>query len=217
MTVTTQEEHILRKALGQPFTTESKHRIRRGYTIVIRRCKEIMKHLWQCNHKTFVSQDDLDQAIFFNAGGDYRTLKRYRGFELYSRGRKDEPRRRLKHVPGYLERLRYIKRVGALKYQVLHEVVDLSYHREQTVFSRVFGSKMNSHISKLEMCVCKGEKDGMEEKEAIAPSTTKNQQTTTHTPHTFLKRCRKHSKNKPSHQRRGHNGRWATEARKETL
>jgi len=216
MTMTAQEERILRKALGQPFTTEPKHRIRRGYTIVIRRCKEIMKHLWQCGHRTFVSQDDLDQAIFFNAGGDYRTLKRYRGFEIYSRGRKLDPPRRLKHVPGYLERLRYIQRVGAGKYRVFHEYVNLSYHREQTVFSRVFGSKMKGHSFKPEMCVCEGEKDRIGVTDVLAsPTTTKNQQTTTHTPHTNLKRCVKHRKNEPS--RRDENGAWLSQKEQQIL
>lgn len=215
------QERILRKttifeAISRPFTTEPKiRRIRRGHTIVIRRCKEIMKHLWQCGHKIIISRNDLDNAIFYNAGGDYRTLKRYRGFDVYSKGRKLDPPRLLKHIPGYLERLRYIQRFGNGKYRIFHENVPLDYHCEQVVFSTPLGVNMNGNMSKMEMCACEGEKDRMGVTDVVASTTTKKQQTTTHHPHTNLERCVKHGKNEPSHQRRDHNGRWLSEHRSE--
>lgn len=133
------------------FTTEgTRFRIRRGHTIIIRRCKAIMRLLWQTNHRQIASEEEIDQAIFYCAGGDFRTLGRYRGF--YSN-------RSMKSVDGYLQRLRYIEKAkgrtknGCPLYFVNHQT--LPYYTRQAVFSPFQSPTRGDrpHIQSKNVCV----------------------------------------------------------------
>jgi hypothetical protein len=149
-------ERILRKTLEiieRPFTTEVKgFRIRTGYTIVIRRCQDVMKMLWQRNMKKVASKDEIESAIFFCVGGDYRTIKKYIGFERVTKGGTPI------WTPGYLERLHYIEKLpgGFSKpnYRLNHIYVPLNYHYEEK-FPSVPSSQICEGSSSInKMCVC---------------------------------------------------------------
>jgi len=156
------------------FTTASKgFRIRRGRTIIIRRCKDIMRHLWQTNHRRTVTQGDLDQAIFFCAGGDYRTIRRYRGFYLP---------KAMRSVPGYLQRLRYIERVGfkegQLWFLLNHET--LPYYSKQVNFGAPSGANNDRLHSQAENVCVQGRAES--QRQVTSPhNTIKQQQHNTHT------------------------------------
>jgi len=113
------ERTLTERVIEKPFTTEPRFRIYRGHTITIRRCYNIAKHLKQCGFKTgdILKDDDVDNAVFHCVGGDYRTAKRYKGYDIFSRpkfaqGAMVEPGRYIKHVKGYLERLHILTREG---------------------------------------------------------------------------------------------------------
>ena len=173
------------------FTTESKgFRIRRGHTIIIRRCKDIMRHLWQTAHKGSATREIIDQAIFFCAGGDYRTIRRYRGFYLS---------KAQKYIPGYLQRLRFIERVGERNGQILYLVNHrtLPYFRKQANFSAPSGSKSDSHTSKVKMCVGNSQGQQRHGERLKQHSTVKTQYNNT-TTHTNRSSESKKSKQKPT-------------------
>jgi hypothetical protein len=114
------------------FTTEPKLKIFRGHTITIRRAYNVAKHLKQCGFKTgdILTDDDVDNAVFHCVGGDYRTAKRYKGYDIYTRpkfsqGAMVEPGRFIKHVKGYLERLHILSRSDK-GYRLFLGVIDFS-------------------------------------------------------------------------------------------
>ena len=164
-----------------PFEQKPKYRIRRGHTTVIRRANGTMRHLYQTGHRDEVTVDDLDQAIFFCVGGDYRTLKRYRGFDIHSKGNAVDPPRLIKHVPGYLERLRYIERSGNGKYRLNHYLVPLKYHYREGF---VFPNEGVNHQHGKNVCVQPSDRVGVRShgEGAIAPIlTNKTNKHNTHT------------------------------------
>ena len=142
------------------FTIESKSfRIRRGKTTVIRRCQEIMHMLWDMGHKHFaiVTPQFLQNAVFWCAGGDYRTAKRYIGFNKTMK--KGKHKENVGHIPGYLERLHYAERMNNGKYRLNHEIVPLPYHHEQKQLVPPQTPLPNSNeasSSIVKMCVRKG-------------------------------------------------------------
>lgn len=165
------KERILRKTLEvierpvtqhvtetqKTFTTEPKSfRIRRGHTIVIRRCKQIMKHLWQMGfrHGALVRREPIGAAIFYCAGGDYRTIKKYLGFRrVLRKGNYLNPPQTI-YVPGYLERLHYFERAKQGNYRLCHEAVSLPYHYEEGLFLRApLGPNSECASSKEVLCV----------------------------------------------------------------
>jgi hypothetical protein len=151
-----QREVLTPKRISQKsFTSEPKiYRIRRGHTIVIRRCQDIMKHLWQMGlrHRAIVTKDVLEGAIFYCAGGDYRTVRKYTGFDIVL-----EPSKALKHIPGYLEKLRYADRIGGGKYYLRHTAVPLPYHYSEKFYPPSPRPKsMNVQQSNPVLCVRSG-------------------------------------------------------------
>jgi len=99
------------------FTTAPQLRIRRGHNIGIRRCYQIMQFLKQTGHQDddLVDREDIENAIFHCVGTDQRTINRYMGRDVWTRGYTKqgaslEPPRYIKHIKGYLERLRLIER-----------------------------------------------------------------------------------------------------------
>lgn len=178
-----------RLTLQRSFTTEPKYRrrIRRGHTIVIRRCQEIMQHLWQTDHRTkLVRKEDLEAAVFYCAGGDYRTLRKYVGFDIYKKGNIQ------KNVKGHLQRLRYVEKVGNGKYRLNHYAVPLNYHYQEGLVPPLpspFPREMNIvSSSKDEMCVRSGglEVEGRghgeeHERDVITSIKQQNNNNTTHT------------------------------------
>ena len=107
------------------FSTQPRLRIRRGHTIIIRRCYGIAKHLSQCGYEdnSLLTREELDGAVFHCAGGDYRTSARYIGRDAYTKpvmrgGVAVEPGRYIKHIKGYLERLHIISYEGNGKFRL---------------------------------------------------------------------------------------------------
>ena len=127
-------EKILRKTyeiIERSFTTEPKiKRIRRGHTIIIERCQQVMEHLWDMGftYNAVVSSQPIENAVFYCVGGDYRTIKKYVGFAVTIRKGNDYEPSQTKRVPGYLEKLHYVDRTGKGLYVLRHESVPLPYH-----------------------------------------------------------------------------------------
>ena len=111
-------EKILRKTyeiIERSFTTEPKiKRIRRGHTIIIERCQQVMEHLWDMGftYNAVVSSQPIENAVFYCVGGDYRTIKKYVGFAVTIRRGNDYEPSQTKRVPGYLEKLHYVDKTG---------------------------------------------------------------------------------------------------------
>jgi len=184
-TVTVSED--LRLSRQVTFTAKPKtFRIRRGKTIVIRRCQEVMHHLWMMGLKNRVRHEPIESAIFYCVGGDYRTIKKYLGFRITLRkGNAIEPPQ-TRWVQGYLERLHYIDRAGNGEYVLRHECVPLNYHYEEKFDFLAHSECPNeeSSSSKEEMCVCgEAEESGCCEHglEAIASGKKETNKQNTHT------------------------------------
>lgn len=170
-------ERVLRKTethelIERTFTTEPKYRrrIRRGHTIVIERCKDVMEGLWQDGYRKKCTKKDLDRMVFLCAGGDKRTIRKYIGY-YRTRARR--------YVPGYLQRLGYIEKITGhgLKaiYILNHFKVNRSYHYQQTrIPSKPPLSSSDECVeSKEKMFVCKGcgeeHTEGMENGDVETP------------------------------------------------
>lgn len=116
----------------QVFDTTPKISIRRGRTITLRRCQEVMKNLWQRGYRTICEHEQIKSAVFFCVGQDYRTLRAYAGYNrTIKKARKFSPALTV-WEKGYLEKLRYIRRSKNAQWLLFHEVVPLTYHNEQT-------------------------------------------------------------------------------------
>jgi hypothetical protein len=167
-----------------PFTTEAKYfrRIRRGHNITIERCKDIMESFYPA--KT-VSKAQLENMVAQCVGMDYRTIKRYVGFSIYSRGKGGDPDRFVKHIQGYLERLYYIQEAEKPNVFVLnHNLVERDYHVENRVLSSI-NEESIPKVSIDKMCVCSdreaSERGEAKENDVRHTSTTTNNNNTTHT------------------------------------
>jgi len=115
--------------IERSFTTEPKRfRIKRGHTIVSKRCKDVMESLYK-NHKLkeTCDRDTLENEIFLCAGGDYRTIRKYLGFciSFKNGGRKK--------IKGYLERLRFIETVNPKLFLLNHWRVNRPYHYQESL------------------------------------------------------------------------------------
>lgn len=148
-------ERVLRKTethelIERTFTTQPKYRrrIRRGHTIIIERCKDIMQALWQDNFRVRCTKKDLDRMVFLCAGGDYRTRNKYIGYYR-------EQAREL--VDGYLQRLGFIQRIGGSArngvYLLNHFKVNRDYHVKQAKISPIRAPNNESMPCINKMCV----------------------------------------------------------------